>query len=228
MRPHFEPQISKVVSVGLFLLLMLLYMYNASIERYAYKPNFNEGPPWIGMRPAGEIHKDFKLKQSISVSETDLPDFDFANPVCVEILFASYGNRRNTGSFGIELITPDKSESKILEASQINDNELKSTCFETIRFQDIYKKEAWIEINGIDGLPNKSVTAVVSALPQGERADINGETTTDTLVMYLAVKKDPGLYRIISYTLLVFSALIMGLLMFATRSLAEDPASAGG
>lgn len=228
MSPRTKSPISQAVFVCTFLLLMLLYLYNSSIERYAYKPVINEGPAWIGMRPAGEIIADFTLKQKITISETDLPEFDFANTVCVEIQFATYGNRRNSGKFELKITIPEKSESQFIDVNQINDNELKSICFDTVRFQDLYHREAWLELNGVDGLPKKSVTAIVSALPQGERAEIQGEATPDTLVMYWAVKKDPGLYRVISYTLLVFSALIMGLLMFATRGLAKESAPSGG
>ena len=219
MKSRSGTRFDRPVSVSLFLLLILAFMYYPSIQRYAYKLVVNEGPAWTSMRPAGEIVSGFTLKQSITVTETDLPEHEFANPICVELQFANYGNRRNTGSFEVRISTNDKVESQTLEASPINDNELEAICFDRFRFEEIYKRDAWLEIRGIDGQPKKSVSVVLSDLPVGARAEVQGTPTSDTLVLYVAIKKDPGMYRVISYVLITLSALIMALLMFATWSL---------
>ena len=228
MTPSSGLKLGRFASIWIFLMLMLLFMYYSSIQRYAYKLVVNEGPAWVGMRPAGEIVSGFTLKQKIMVNETDLQVFEYANPVCVELQFANYGNRRNSGRFEIQLSTLDKSETQTLNASPINDNELETICFDRFRFEEIYKHDAWLEIRGIDGEANKSVSVVLSALPGGARAEIQGKPTSDTLVLYLGIKKDPGLYRVISYVLIAFSALMMALLLFATSSLSRKQPDIAG
>ena len=228
MRHLLTPRPCRLISVGVFVLLMLLYMYNPAIERYAYKLSINKGSAWTAMRPAGEIVSDFSLKQKLTVTQTDLAEREFDNPICLEIQFVNYGNRINTGHFEVRVTTAGKSEAQILEARHIRDNSLEVICFDNILFEDLHNHEAWLEILGIDGQPRRSVSAVLSTFPEGSRAEVQGKLTNETLAVYLAIKKDPEHYQIIAYVLLALSAMLMTLLMFATWSLSEKrPSNAG-
>lgn len=216
MKP-FQPTRGWFVAIALFVAAMLLFMYWETVQRYQLKPAINIGAGWTGMAAAGEIAPGFLLRQQITHDTTDLRETEWKHPICLDIQFANYGNRPNDGSFAMTVRAADAEQTVVVEAKHINDNALELFCFDRIRFQQLYRQEAWLEIKGIDSPPKRSVTAIVSDLPQGHRATINGQPTDKTLVYYVFISKDPEMYQINSLVLMALSALFMTLLMFARR-----------
>lgn len=222
MKP-FQPSRGWFVTISIFVAAMLLFMYWETVERYQLKPAINIGPGWTGMAAAGEIAPGFVLRQQITHDATDLRETEWKHPICLEIQFANYGNRPNDGNFSITVHAAGTEQTILAEAKHISDNALELFCFDRIRFDQIYGQEAWIDIKGIDSPRNRSVTAIISDLPQGHRAIINGQPTGQTLVYYVYISKDPEMYQINSLVLVAFAALFMTLLMFAPSWLSLPP-----
>lgn len=203
----------------LFGVAILLFMYWESIERYEEKHVLNEGIAWADMHAAGEITPSFHLRQSIRTDVTDLLPTEFQHPLCLDIQLANYANRANTGRFKVRVSTASTTEERVLEAKQISDNAMELVCFDSISFQQIHQKDAWVDVRGIDSPAGKSVTAVVSSTAGPPRATINGAASDQTLVYIASIRKDPELYQVNSYVLIVFSALLMTALLLGASTL---------
>jgi hypothetical protein len=147
--------------------LAFFLLYQDDIYRYRYKPTALKPTDWVAGRPAGEITQDYRLVQSLRVEEADVHSREFAEPFCVNLLMANYANRRNRGSFAVIVNTEEGREEKILQARDILDNDYERVCFETLRFEQIHRRPATLEISGIDGQAGSSVTAWLSAAPTG-------------------------------------------------------------
>jgi len=223
MTKIFTPQVILFGKLALFGLLMLLYMYYPTIERYEEKHVVNEGIAWKDMHVAGEITSEFNLRQSIRAEYTDLLPNEFHYPLCLDIQLANYANRLNTGRFRVTVSTATATEQRVLEARYIDDNAMELVCFESIPFQQVFQKDAWVEIQGMDSPRGKSVTTVVSTTAGRPRALINGQASNLTLVYLASIRKDPELYQINSYVLVVFSSLLMAALLLASRTLTNKP-----
>ena len=211
--------------LALFILLMLLFMYYPTIERYKNKHVLNEGIAWKDMRVTGEITPEFSLRQSIRVENTDLLPTEFHNPVCLDIQFANYANRKNTGRLRIVASTASASEERVIEARNIEDNEMELVCFHSISFREIFQQDSWVDIQGIDSPRGKSVTTVGSTTAGPPRAVINRRPSDLTLVYIASIRKDPELYQINSYVLIVFASLLMTAILLASRTMVALPAS---
>lgn len=200
--------------IVLFSTAMLLFMYWETIQRYELKHAVNEGTKWTHMKPAGEISAGFKLRQSITHEYTDLRDTEWENPVCLDIQFVNYMNRRNEGNFSVTLTTGSATETRSLKAKFIRDNALHLVCYDSITFDQIYRKDAWIEVAGIDSPPKRSVSVTLGLPAGGARAEVNGQESDATLVYNAYIRKDPEWYQINSLVLIAFAAVMMALLLF--------------
>lgn len=192
-------------------------LYQQNIFLYRYLPIELKPTDWTGARPAGEIVRDFKLVQALKVQETEIDIGDHGDAFCIKLLMANYANRRNRGSFAVRVITPEARQEKIVDASEVLDNEYEKICFEDLRFDQIYRKPATLEIEGVDGEPGRSVTAWLSNTTVGARAVVNHQTTDLTLVHSVVLYKDAQSYQYNAYGLLIFVSLLTGLLLTATR-----------
>lgn len=203
--------------VSIFIWLTLQSIYFSTIQRYELKNVVSKGTHWPDMFPAGEIVSNFKLRQNITAEQTDIQSNKFHNNVCLEIQLATYGNRLNKGTFEVRITTKDASETKVLDAKLIEDNALEVICFDHITFEQIYKKEAWLEISGTNGQPKQSVTAMLSSFPGGHRAEVQGKPTSSTLVYQASIQEDSKIYKINAHVLIVFTSLIIALMLFSWR-----------
>jgi hypothetical protein len=192
-------------------------MYQPNIFLYLYLPVEVKPTDWTGARPAGEIVRDFKLVQPLQVRETEIDIGDHSDAICIKLLMANYANRRNRGSFAVRVVAPEVSQEKIVDASEVLDNEYERVCFEGIRFDQIYRKPAVLEIAGVDGEPGRSVTAWLSDTKEGDRAVVNNQATDLTLVHTVVLYKDAENYQYNAYGLMIFVSLLTGLLLTATR-----------
>lgn len=197
--------------------LAFFLMYQQGIFQYRYKPTELVPVTWVGGRPAGEIVKDFLLVQPLNIQQADVHSRELEEPFCVNLLMANYANRRNRGSFAVRVIAGDERQEKILDASEILDNEYEKICFENLRFGQIYRQPAVLEVAGVDGEPGRSVTAWLSTTSEGERAVVNGQPTDLTLVHTIVLLKDSQSYQYNAYILMLFASLAVGLLLTATR-----------
>ncbi len=216
MKPLHRSGVQFLVASALAGLAFFL-MYQQGIFQYRYKPTELVPVAWVGGRPAGEIVKDFLLVQAMNIQHSQVHSREFEEPFCVNLLMANYANRRNRGSFAVRVIAGDERQEKIIEARDILDNEYQQICFENLRFAQIYRQPAVLEVAGIDGEPGSSVTAWLSATSEGERATVNGEATPFTLVHTIVLQKDSRNYQYNAYVLMLFASLLVGLLLTATR-----------
>ncbi|MDR7148312.1 hypothetical protein J2W49_000240 [Hydrogenophaga palleronii] len=173
---------------------------------------------WVGGRPAGEIVQDFRLIQPLNIQDADILERDLSEPFCVNLLMANYANRRNRGTFAVSVSTVDVRQVKTVQAAEVLDNQYEKVCFEDLRFHQIYRKPATLEIAGVDGVPGRSVTAWLSSSPIGERVQINGAPTDLTLVHSIVLLKDTEKYQYNAYLLMLFASLLVGLILTAVRN----------
>ena len=112
--------------------------------------------------PAGEIDNKFKLSQIVKFNKQLIVDelllYEDA-PLCVDILMANYGNRRNVGD--IEFIIKNKTleENRKIDVSMVRDNTKHKICFNTIMLSDIIDGQFEFIIKGVNSIPGKAVTA---------------------------------------------------------------------
>lgn len=215
------------IGVSLFIGFLLLCMFYPTIERYEAEGVVHQGVHWEGMRPAGEITAGFHLRQSIRAEFTNLDTYEYDNTLCLDILFATFGRRRNEGHIRVKVTAGQQTGEQILEVDELIDNTLRLVCFPSITFRQVYQQEAWVDIEGIDGKPGKSVTAVVSSTPGMPRVTINGQDTVETLVYYPLIRKDPRLYQLGSFVLIGFATVIGTLLLMGggPRQSRQPPAA---
>lgn len=192
-------------------------LYQRDIYEYRYLEIDTTPRNWVEGRPAGEITREFTLSQSLDIQEAEVLERDFGEPFCVNLLMANYANRRNKGSFAVKVTTPEAGQVKLVAADTVLDNQNHKVCFDELRFEQIYRKPATLEIAGVDGEPGRSVTAWLSAAKNGGRASVNGQPTDLTLVHTVVLYKDTHNYQLNAYFLLVFAALLGGGLLTALR-----------
>lgn len=191
--------------------------YQQDIYEYRYMPIDDTPRNWVEGRPAGEITREFTLSQALDINETELLEREFGEPFCVNLLMANYANRRNRGSFAVTVITPKSRQQKLVAAETVMDNQYHKVCFDELRFEHLYNQDATLEISGVDGEPGRSVTAWLSSAPTGARARVNGQPTELTLVHTVVLLKDTRNYQLNAYFLLLFAALLGGVLLTALR-----------
>lgn len=198
--------------------LAFFLQYQKEIYEYRYMPLDLTQVDWVGGRPAGEIVADFRLIQPLNIQDADVLERDLSEPFCVNLLMANYANRRNRGTFAVAVGTAEARQVKTVEAAEVLDNQYEKVCFEDLRFHQIYRKPATLEISGIDGVPGRSVTAWLSNTPIGERVQVNGTPTDLTLVHTVVLLKDTKKYQQNAYLLMLFASLLVGLLLTALRN----------
>lgn len=195
--------------------LAFFLLYQKDIYEYRYVPIDQTPMDWIGGRPAGEIVQGFQLIQPMNMQEADVLERDLSEPFCVNLLMANYANRRNSGTFAVTVSTAKARQVQIVQADGVLDNQFEKICFEELRFHQIYRKPATLEITGIDGVPGRSVTAWLSSSPIGERVQMNGAATDLTLVHNIVLLKDTRNYQYNAYFLVLFASLLVGLILTA-------------
>lgn len=216
MKHSYGEGVQLLVSAALAGFAFFLH-YQKDIYEYRYRPLDLTQMDWVGGRPAGEIVQGFHLTQPLMIQEPDALERDLSDPFCVNLLMANYANRRNRGSFAVSIRSAEASQVKIVEADAVLDNQYEKICFDELRFHQVYRKPATLEITGIDGVPARSVTAWLSSTPIGERVQINGAPTDLTLVHTLVLLKDTEGYQYNAYLLMLFASLLVGLLLMAIR-----------
>lgn len=204
--------VSVLVGLAFFLL------YHKDIYEYRFMPLDQTQMNWVGGRPAGEIVQSFRLSQPLNVQEADVLARDLSEPFCVNLLMANYANRRNRGTFAVSVSSAEARQVKIVEADEVLDNRFEKICFEELRFHQIFRKPATLEIAGIDGVPGRSVTAWLSDAPVGERVQIDGASTDLTLVHTIVLLKSTQNYQYNAYFLMLFASLLVGLILTALRN----------
>lgn len=202
---------SMLVGLAFFLL------YHKVIHEYRFMPLDLTEMDWVGGRPAGEIVQGFRLSQPLNIQEADVLERDLSEPFCVNLLMANYANRRNRGTFAVSVSSAEARQVKIVQADEILDNQFEKICFEELRFHQIFRKPATLEIAGVDGVPGRSVTAWLSDTPIGERVQIDGASTDLTLVHTIVLLKDTQNYQYNAYFLMLFASLVVGLMLTALR-----------
>ncbi len=217
MRPVHGP-LAQWVGACAITLFAFFVIYQKVIYEYRYAALDQIHEDWVGGRPAGEIAQGFQLIQAIDVTETDLLERDFVDPFCVKLLMANYANRRNRGTFAVSVSAGDARQVKVVNARKISDNQFETICFEDLRFDQIYRKPATLEISGTDGKPGRSVTAWLSSKPDGPRARVNGVDTDLILVHDIVLLKDTQNYQFNAYFLMLFASLAIGLILTALRN----------
>lgn len=198
--------------------LAFFLQYQKEIYEYRYMPLDLTAIDWVGGRPAGEIVQDFRLSQPLNIQDADVLERDLSEPFCVKLLMANYANRRNRGSFAVSVSTAEARQVKTVQAAEVLDNQYEKICFEDLRFHQIYRKPATLEITGIDGVPGRSVTAWLSSTSVGERVRVNGAPTDLTLVHTVVLLKDTEKYQYNAYLLLLFASVLVGLILTAVRN----------
>lgn len=197
--------------------LALFLLYQKDIYDYRFMPLDQTQRDWVGGRPAGEIVQSFRLRQPLNIQEADVLERDLSEPFCVNLLMANYANRRNRGTFAVSVSSAEARQVKIVQADEVLDNQFEKICFEELRFHQIFRKPATLEVEGVDGVPGRSVTAWLSDTPIGERVQIDGANTDLTLVHTIVLLKNTQNYQYNAYFLMLFASLIVGLMLTALR-----------
>ena len=212
---EFRPTPRSIAAMVALMAVLLLFMFYPVIERYENEDVLTKGIPWAGMRPAGEITPDFRLRQNLRTEHTQLEPHELDNVFCMDVLFATYGRRRNDGLIRLRVTAGDATNEQLVDVKNLIDNSLELICFPGVTFAQVYQRDAWIDIEGVSaaGLP---------------RATVNGAETDLTLVYVAKIRKDPGLYKFNSFVLIAFASLILTLLMVAAQPMFKGrPANAG-
>lgn len=225
---EFRPTPRSIAAMVALMAVLLLFMFYPVIERYENEDVLTKGIPWAGMRPAGEITPDFRLRQNLRTEHTQLEPHELDNVFCMDVLFATYGRRRNDGLIRLRVTAGDATDEQLVDVKNLIDNSLELICFPGVTFAQVYQRDAWIDIEGVSAAPGKSVTAVLSSTAGLPRATVNGAETDLTLVYVAKIRKDPGLYKFNSFVLIAFASLILTLLMVAAQPMFKGrPANAG-
>jgi len=149
------------MKIVFFIGILALFIYTlAKYEKNTYnKLNTTTIAQEKNLSPVGEIVKGFKLRQRININSIKT-NAALEKKTCLYIMLANYSNRKNTGSFAIDLHVGEKQEMVTLNACDIKDNSYKRVCFDNILVEDLIKEpNLFIIIKGIDGKPGSSVTA---------------------------------------------------------------------
>ncbi|MDO8903916.1 hypothetical protein [Hydrogenophaga sp.] len=187
------------------------------IDQFDYKPANTLPANWPGMQPSPEIVAGSVFLQMITPVESELRPNELHFPVCVDLQFVNYANRKNRGSILVTLLTDKTLQSVSLQAQDVEDNKLRSICFDQVPFNTLQEQTVYLEIKGIDSAPGSAVSAVFSSKPGSPTVMVNGTATTQTLVLHLNIAKDAGWFKIFSYVFLLFSAVLIALFSLTLR-----------
>lgn len=187
------------------------------IDQFGYKPVNTLPASWPGMRPSPEIVQGGVFLQMITPVESELRANEIHFPVCVDLQFVNYANRKNRGSILVTLLTDQALQSVTLQVQEVEDNKLRSICFDQVPFKTLQEQTVYLEVKGIDSVPGSAVSAVFSSKPGSQPVMVDGAETAHTLVMHLNIAKDPGLFKIFSYVFLLFSSILIALFSLTLR-----------
>lgn len=201
-----------LVAMGAF-----VYTNQPYISQFGYKPVNTQPADWPEMRPTPEIVAGTVFRQKIVPDKVDLRTNELGYPLCIDLQFVNYANRKNRGSFSVSLLAETTLQSRILQAQDIEDNVLQSVCFDQVPFKTVQDQSIFVEIRGIDSVPGAAVSAVFSSKPGSQPVVVDGVTAAHTLVMHLNISKDPGWYPLLSYVFLLFSSVLIAFLSLTLR-----------
>lgn len=203
--------------VALVAMAAFVYTNQPYISQFGYKPVNTRPANWPEMRPSPEIVAGTRFRQKIVPEQVDLRSNELGHPVCIDLQFVNYANRKNRGSFSVSLLAEETLQSKTLLAKDIEDNTLQSVCFDQVAFKTIQEQSIYMEIRGIDSVPGAAISAVFSSKPGGQPVVVDGVATAHTLVMHLNINKDPGWYPLLSYAFLLCSSVLIAFLSLTLR-----------
>jgi len=159
--------------------------------------------------PAGEIDKKFKLTQIVKFDKKLITDELFVyedGPLCVDILMANYGDRRNVGD--IEFIIKNKTleESRKIDVSVIKDNTKHKICFNNIMLSNIADGQFTFIIKGRNSVLGKAVTAWLGTDISRGHVSINNKKLNKALIF--SISRATSKYTSTTSYLLVLFALL--------------------
>ena len=114
-------------------------------------------------RPVGEIVEGFYLEYPLVLDTRDLPESLIHKNVCLSLLMATYGDRKNIGTFRVILKSDNEAYTWVERANSVRDNEYHRFCSQGLRLRDLVGSTWMLIIEGIDSKPGRGVTVWATA-----------------------------------------------------------------
>ncbi|MDB4542866.1 hypothetical protein N9241_01345 [bacterium] len=161
---------------------------------------------------AGEIVSGFYMEQAIEWALVEDYEKVGSSPVCVSLLLANYGDRKNKGIFKVSLKVEEKSYEIYKKAEEIRDNVFQHFCYEDIVISDLVHKQASIILEGVDSPRGEAITAWLTSGADASSHDHETKASENSLIFSLGARYQPAQQKIRTIVLVTICAL-SGLLL---------------
>lgn len=209
-------RLSRTLAIGIPLILLVLgsyaLFYGERIGGYAIESAMDpapiEDPAHVGELIAGrEVLQPVEWSRLKPITRAREPK----SPICAAVYFASYGDRRNRGMVGVELLGTGVSGSARIDMATVKDGKFETVCFEGLTLAMVMDQPVQLRLSGLDGKPGSSVTVWLSGHDGSPRAIVDGEESERTLAYELRVRDAAGNRReqVAGWVLIFFAGLMI-------------------
>ena len=204
---------SYILFVIVWIPLILYWMVPPSLLQNNYTTIFSSINT-SSKSPAGEIDDSFELKQTVKFEKIYIVDHLLLHedsPLCLDILMANYGDRRNRGDIKFIIKNNSLKESKIIDVKKVKDNTKHKVCFEHFSISDIQNGQFELTIKGINSPSNKSVTVWLDTNISFGNSIINGKPVNKSLIFSItrATSKYTSSTTYLLILFAIFSSIIL-------------------
>ena len=145
-------------------ILYIMLIYSILIHEKSNEFYFEKCTHQISAKESlitNEISTGFYIKEKInknSIQNTCL--IKSANPLCIQVLFANFANRYNSGSFRAGISLDGQTQTIELDARKIRDNHFYKICYPTVPLNAFLSaNESFFFLQGNDSPPGQSIAA---------------------------------------------------------------------
>ncbi|WP_081466406.1 hypothetical protein [Collimonas fungivorans] len=199
-----------------FSIFIFFFLGDAYSEKYEY---IILAPPEIlKPTPAGEITTGFQLEQPVDWNLISDSKLNQKGTLCIDLILANYNDRKNSGTFSMDLRAGHMSQEILLNANAVHDNDYQRFCFNALPLRDIAHKSTTLTLKGVDSPPGKAITAwMTSDITRGHARRGNQELDK-SLVFSISVMTESNKKPIWAIVLTVLCGLSISVLFWPTRS----------
>ena len=183
-----------------------------------YEYTILPSPQGLEQIPAGEITSGFRLEQAIDWNMRNTSKLKNSDTLCVDVLFANYGDRDNSGNFSLSLQIGHFSQKIIRSAHQVTDNVYQRFCFDKFYLKDIAHKPSTLLLEGIDSPPGKAVTVWMTSDTTLGKARREDRETDKSLIFFVDVQTASNNKRMHAIILTLLCCLSVSALFWPKKS----------
>lgn len=203
-------------------LIFVWFFLNADYSK-KYEHTILLSPEILKPTPIGELTAGFQVEQAINWNMLNTAKLNKSDTLCINLLFANYGDRNNTGNFSLSLHTEHLSQRIIRDAHSVHDSSYQRFCFDNLPLKDIAQEPSTLLLEGINSPSGKAVTAWMTSDTVLGKAHHDGNELDKSLIFSIDAMTESNSKRTSAVVLSVLCCLSVSALFWPTKPRQRSP-----